>query len=217
MSYILLGDSCCHIIVLNAPAPTEDKTDDVKDSFYDELERVFDKFPKYHTKILLGDFKAKVRREDIFKPTIWNESLHEITSSNDKGVRLVNSATSKNLRAKSMMFPRRNIHKYTWTSPDGKTHSQIDHILVDRRRHSNALDVRSLRAADCDSDHYLVVAKVSERLAANKQRSQRSDMERFNLKKLNEVGGKEQFHVEVSNRFVALDWTQRWKLIVPGK
>jgi hypothetical protein len=45
----------------------------VKDSFYEELECVFDKFPKYHMKILLGDFNAKVGREDIFKPTIGNE------------------------------------------------------------------------------------------------------------------------------------------------
>jgi exonuclease III len=43
----------------------EDKTDDVKDSFYEELERVFDKFLKYHTKILLGDFNAKVGRKEI--------------------------------------------------------------------------------------------------------------------------------------------------------
>jgi exonuclease III len=73
---------------------------------------------------------------------------------------------------KSTMFPHRNIHKYTWTSPGGKTHNQIDHILIDRRRHSNVLDDRSFRAADCDSDHCLVVAKVRERLAVNKQRSQ---------------------------------------------
>jgi endonuclease/exonuclease/phosphatase family metal-dependent hydrolase len=111
---------------------------------------------------MLGDFNAKIGREDIFIPTIGNESLHEI--NNDNGVRLVNFATSKNFTVKSTMFPHRNNHKYTWTSPDGKTHIQIDHILVDRQRHSNLLDVRTFRAADCDSDHCLVVAKIRERL-----------------------------------------------------
>jgi hypothetical protein len=77
--------------------------------------------------------------------------------------------------------------------------------MVDRRRHSNVLELLSYRAADCDSDHYLVVAKVRERLTANKQRSQRFHMERFNLKKLNEVEVKEQYRVEVSNRFAALE------------
>jgi hypothetical protein len=96
-----------------------------------------------------------------------------------------------------MMFPHRNIHKYTWTSPDGKTHKQIDHILVDRLRHSNVIDVRSFRVADCDSDHYLVVAKVRERLAVNQQRSHRFHMQRFNLKKLNEVESKQKYHTEV--------------------
>jgi hypothetical protein len=103
------------------------------------------------------------------------------------------------------MLPHSSIYKYTWTSPDGKPHNQIYHILVDKRRHSNVLDVRSFRAADCDTDHYLVVAKVKERPAVNKQRSQRFHIEWFNLKKLNDVEGKEQFRVEVSNRFAALE------------
>jgi hypothetical protein len=115
-------------------------------------------------------------------------SLNEI--SNDNGVRLVNFATSKNLRVKSTMFPHHNIQKYNSTSPDGKTHNQIDHSLVDGRRHSNILDGRSYRAADCDTDHYLVMVKVRERLAVNKQRSHRFHMERFNNKKLNEINGK---------------------------
>jgi hypothetical protein len=97
MSYIILRGCWCHI-VLNVHAPTEDKTDDVKDSFYEELECVFDKFPTYHMEILLGDFNAKVGREDNFKPTIGNESLHKI--SNNNGIRVVNFATSKNLSQK---------------------------------------------------------------------------------------------------------------------
>jgi hypothetical protein len=78
--------------------------------------------------LLLGDLNEKVRREDIFKSTIWNESSHEI--NNNDGVRVVNFATSKNLTAKSTMFPHRNIHKFSWTAPAGKTHNQIDHILI---------------------------------------------------------------------------------------
>jgi hypothetical protein len=77
----------------------------VKDRFYKELEHVFDKFPKYHMKILLGNFNA------ILKPTVGSESLHEI--NNDNGVRVVHLATS----------------------PDGKTRNQIEHVLIDRRQH----------------------------------------------------------------------------------
>jgi hypothetical protein len=59
-------------------------------------------------KILLGVFNAKVGREDIFKPIIGNEILHEV--SNDNGVRVANFATSKNLIVKSTKLPYRNIH-----------------------------------------------------------------------------------------------------------
>jgi hypothetical protein len=95
------------------------------------------------------------------------------------------------------MLPHRNIHKYTSTSPDGKTHNQTDHILIDRRWHSSILDVRSFRGADCDIDHYLVVAKVRERLAVSKQEAQKLDGERFNLRKLNELEVRKQYQIEV--------------------
>jgi hypothetical protein len=88
---------------------------------------------------LLGDLNARVGREDILKPTIGNESLHKI--SNDNRVRVVKTAILKNLIVKSTMFPHHNIHKYTWTSTDGKTHNQIDHIVIDMRRHSSILNV----------------------------------------------------------------------------
>jgi hypothetical protein len=60
-------------------------------------------------KILLGDFNAKMGTENKFKPTIENDSLHQV--SNDNGVRIVKFATSKNVVVKSAMFLHRNIHK----------------------------------------------------------------------------------------------------------
>jgi hypothetical protein len=148
-------------------------------------------------KILLGDFSAKVGRKDIFKPIIGNESLHE--ASNDNGVRVVNFETSKNLIVKSTTFPHRDIHKHTWTSPDGVRHNQIDHVLIDKRQHSNMLDVRSFRVADCDTDHYLVVA-----ISVSKRVRQNFDLERFDLKKLDDLEVKEKYQVEISTRFAAL-------------
>jgi hypothetical protein len=76
MSYIILRGCWCDIIILNVHTPTEDKIGDIKDRFYEKLEQVFDKFGKHPMKMLLRDFNAKVSREDIFKPTIGNESLH---------------------------------------------------------------------------------------------------------------------------------------------
>jgi hypothetical protein len=76
ISCITLRGRWFHIILLNVHAPTEDKIDDVKDSFYEGLERIFHKLRKYRVKILLADINAKVGREEIFKPTSGNESLH---------------------------------------------------------------------------------------------------------------------------------------------
>jgi hypothetical protein len=50
-----------------------------------------------------------------------------------------------------------------------------------------------------------VVVKLRERLAVSKQTTHRVPMDRLNLKKLNEVEGKEQYRVEISNRFAALE------------
>jgi hypothetical protein len=103
-------------------APSEEKSGDSKDSFYEELEQVLIiRIPKYHMKIRFGDFNANVGRESNFKRTIRNKSLQQ--DSNDDGVKTIYFASSKNLVLKNTMFPHRNFHKHTWTSHYGKNHN----------------------------------------------------------------------------------------------
>jgi hypothetical protein len=76
--------------------------------------------------------------------------------------------------------------------------------LIDKR-HSSILDVHSFRGADCDTDRYLVVAKRKEKILVSKQTRQNFRLERFDLKKVDDVEVKEKYQVEISNRFAALE------------
>jgi len=84
LQHIILRGRWCNIVVLNAHASSEEKTNDSNDSFYEKLEQVFDNFPKNHMKIPSGDFNAKVGCDNIFKPTIGKESLHQDRNNNKK-------------------------------------------------------------------------------------------------------------------------------------
>jgi hypothetical protein len=95
----------------------------------------------------------------------------------------------------STALPHRDIHEHAWSSPDGVTYNQIDHVLIDNRRHSNMLDVRSFRGTDCNTNHYLVVAKLRERISVSKRAIKNFELERFDLKKLDDVEVKEKNQV----------------------
>jgi ribulose bisphosphate carboxylase small subunit len=159
---------------LSTHATSEEKSDDSKV----ELQQVFRHFPKCRVKVPLRKFNIKLEREDIFKPTVGNESLHQ--DIDDNSFRMVKFTTPKNSVVKSMMFPHRNIHKYTCISPDGQTHNQIEHILIDRYETAFECTLRrSFRGADFDTNHHLVDAKVREILAVIKQAAQKFDVEGF--------------------------------------
>jgi exonuclease III len=110
MSYTTLRVRWCNIVVLNVHAPCEGKSYvyDLKNSFYEEIGSVFDQFSRYDMIFFGGEFNTNVGREDIFKPTIWNEISQEIIY--DNGVRVVNFAIYKILAPCSPIAAFINTH-----------------------------------------------------------------------------------------------------------
>ncbi|KAK9752713.1 hypothetical protein QE152_g3940 [Popillia japonica] len=142
------------LTLINAHAHSEDKDEDIKTRFYEELDEVLNKIPKFDIKCLIGDMNAKVGREEEYSVTTGGKSLHKV--SNDNGKRLIEFALENSMKIVSTAFDHKDIHKETWIAPNGLTKNQIDHVLIEMKHAKNITNVRSYRGADADSDHSLV-------------------------------------------------------------
>ena len=159
----------------------QQRDDEEKDSFYLELETVYSQCPKHDIKIVLGDFNAKVGKEENNYPYAGRNGLHE--ECNGNGYKLVQFAAATDMIIGGTIFTHKNIHKVTWRSPDGVTMNQIDHILIQRKHSSDLRDVRCQRGVNVDSDHHLVTAKIQARISMNKMhRGQR--VQKYNVQTL---------------------------------
>ncbi|KAL3877907.1 hypothetical protein ACJMK2_035549 [Sinanodonta woodiana] len=121
----------------------------------------------------------------------------------DNGERLINFCQETDLVVGGTLFEHKDIHKLTWTSPDGRTQSQIDHIIINGRWKHSFQNVRVMRNADIGSDHFLLVAKVTLKL--RKVRIGVSKSKRFDVVKLKHSKAKDEFRVALMNGFSALE------------
>lgn len=166
ISLIRVDTKPLNIILVCVHAPTETGEENMKDAFYEDLSQIYDKLPGNVIKLVIGDLNANCGKETHFMPMIGKKSLHE--TSNGNGLRLISFAAAKDMIISSTTFPHKTTHKATWKSPDGTTCNQIDHILVQKRFRSCIKDIRSFRGADCDSDHFLLVAKFRLKIQSDK-------------------------------------------------
>ncbi|KAL5255627.1 hypothetical protein ACHWQZ_G011008 [Mnemiopsis leidyi] len=111
-------------------APTEDAEPGTKDAFYRELNDVQSELPAHDIKLVLGDFNARVGRDNEAHPgVIGTHSYH--MESNDNGKRMLDFCAMHQLTIGGTLFEHKDIHKTTWRSPNGQTVTQIDHICID--------------------------------------------------------------------------------------
>ncbi|XP_050079549.1 uncharacterized protein LOC126567367 [Anopheles maculipalpis] len=157
-----------NLSIINVHSPHLGSTDDEKELFFTQLEKVYDRCPQHDVKIVIGDLNAQVGQEEAYKPTIGSFSAHQLI--NDNGIRLINFASSKHMSFSSSFFQHAPRFSYIWRSPL-QTYSRIDHVLIDGRHFSNIIDVKTYRCANVDSDHFLVMVKLRQKLSVvNNQR-----------------------------------------------
>uniref|UniRef100_A0A8D8TNG9 Craniofacial development protein 2 n=1 Tax=Cacopsylla melanoneura TaxID=428564 RepID=A0A8D8TNG9_9HEMI len=187
-----------NITIVCIYAPIEAAVDEDKDGFYETLECVMSKVPSYDVKLVLGDANAQIGREAIWKPIAGTNSLHHET--NDNGTRLLSFACTGNLKVVSTMLPRKDIHKSTWVSPSGEYKNQIDHVLIDNRHRSHITNVRTIRGAECGSDHYLVLVKIRQKIAIEK-RNKSNQTPPLEFSKLKDPLKAMEFKLKLSDKF----------------
>jgi hypothetical protein len=154
----------------------------------------------------MGDFNAKVGREESRHKVSGKYSLHEHSNENESF--LVQFAVRNNFYIKSTAFPHKTIHMGIWKIPGSTDVNQIDHVLVSARHAPSIIDVRSSRGANCDSDHYLVKAKVRERISRGWKQRSRNDRRKWNSKLITRSEGKKRYKASLEKKPEATNTTE---------
>ena len=183
MSKIRIKGRFFNYSIINVHCPHEGRADDEKEAFYTHLEAVYNSCSQRDIKIIIGDMNAQIGKEEMYKSVVGSHSLH--TTSNDNGQKCINFAASLGMVVRSTSFPRKDIYKATWRSPDNTYENQIDHVLIDQRFFTDITNVRTYRGANIDSDHYLVAVCMRSKLSTvynmRQSRSPRLNLQRLKV------------------------------------
>ena len=198
--YVRLNSKYTKLSILVAYAPIEHADEEDKDQFYSALQAALEDIPSHDVLLLMGNFNARVgNNNEQREETMGRHGLGDLTNN---GERLVDLCELNDLAIGGTLFAHKNIHKLTWTSPDGKTHSQIDHIIINNKWKRSLQDVRVMRHADVGSDHNLVVGKLLLKLRNTKTGGNRK--RRFDVVKLKDPEVRKEFSLALKNRFSIL-------------
>ena len=147
-----------NITVVQAYTPTSDYDDKEVEKFYDQLQNVIDQTPKKNILIVQGDLNAVVGKDAHEN---WQGICGPLCNykTNERGLRLLVLATFKNLVLVNTFGHHKTSRKWTWHSPNGQHHDQIDYSLVRMRFRPgvNIARTRTFPGAETGSDHDLLM------------------------------------------------------------
>ena len=149
----------------------------------------------------MGDLNAKIGYQKPGEEGIVGQ--HALVGQrSDNGERFVALCMENNMAITTTQYPHKDIHKYTWTSPDGRTKNQIDHIAINGKFRKSITDARAYRGADAATDHNLVMCMF--KLKLSKVKKDRAGVKKYDTSKLKQRTTREKFTLELRNRFSCL-------------
>jgi hypothetical protein len=140
---------------ISVHAPTEEKSDEEKEEFHEDLQIVHNKIPKHDTAIILGDLDAVVGKEEVYQNVVGKHRLHETSNRNEEWV--CEYAIANNMNVISIYYQHKRIHKGTWTS-DGNMPNQIDHVITDAKKKGVVENVETMHPIYSRPQKQLVLA-----------------------------------------------------------
>ena len=190
--------------VILAYAPTEDKDAELKNDFYEQLDKVYrDGHKEKNITMLLGDLNAKVGATNENMEEVMGK--HGLGTMNDNGERFMSFCMEHKLVIGGTLFPHKKIHTATWKSPDQTTVNQIDHICVSKKFRRSLLDVKVQRGADVSSDHYLLTSTVQLKL--KRQEKEATPRIKYNINALQNPDKLADFKLDLRNKYESLAQT----------
>lgn len=187
--------------VMQCYAPTNGKSEEVKDEFYNQLQGILSRLSHQDVNILMGDFNAKIGSDSTGYDEVMER--HWRGEMDENGEPFADARALINMVIGGSVFPHKRIHKATWVTTDLVTENQIDHVCIEKKFRRSLKYVRVKRGADVSSDHHLVVAKLKLKLRRNETGQQRRRA-RYNVDFLRDVRTAERLRVTLSNRYQVL-------------
>ena len=180
------------LTLIHAYSPTNDACIESKGEFYEQLEGTVQKCNRNDILLITGDLNAKVGKGTPEERRILGQH----------SARLCAFCEMNGLAITGTIFPHNEIHKATWTSPNGRVKNQIDHTMIAKEYRSSVMDTVVRRGADMGSDHYLVETRLKLKLKRNPR--EMKGRTTLDTQKLADEEMLVTYNIEVRNRFQAL-------------
>ncbi|GFO15681.1 RNA-directed DNA polymerase from mobile element jockey-like [Plakobranchus ocellatus] len=192
-------ESCSLQAIIQAYALTTDHEDEEVENFYNEVQKTLNEVSKKDIIVVQGDWNAKIG-EDAQED--WEGTCGQYCNqaTKDRGLRLLEFAKYNDLKIMNTFGPHKPSRRWTWHSPGGEYHNQIDYILI-KRRFQSSLKIAKIRSFP-GADHELVMITFALRLKKNKKRG--NIRIKFDVDKLKDPNILTTFQANTGGRFAPL-------------